>query len=176
VGPDAEARTEKAARKKAGERRLAFIASMVAGRITKADVLGLVLSNHLDDANSNERAALAGLLGLEPTDRDRRHGAWIEAVDAYAQAPDTNLLRACLAFSLIQGEDALGGGWAHDRVERDRAFLAAKGCAPTAYEVEQAEQEAHRHEEALTRRGEFDAEVARAEIAIADADGGPAVG
>ncbi|MDQ6798830.1 MAG: ParB/RepB/Spo0J family partition protein [Actinomycetota bacterium] len=167
AGADAEARAEKAARKEAGEHRRAFIASVVAGRVSKADVLGLVLPNYLDDANANERSALSGLLGLEPSDRDR-YGAWTEAVDAYTKASDTNLLRACLAFSLIQGEDALGGGYGHDRAERHRAFLAAKGYEPTAYEVAQATEQARRHDEALARKAEFDAEAA-----IADADSAP---
>jgi len=181
AGPDADARAEKAARKEAGEQRKAFIASVVAGRISKADVLSLVLPNYLDDANSNERSALSGLLGLEGTDQDR-YGAWIEAIGAYANASDTNLLRACLAFSLIQGEDALAGGWAHDRAERHRAFLTAKGYEPTAYEVAQAEEAARHHEEVLARKAEFDAEVARADqggvdesagtVAEAEPDGG----
>lgn len=38
----------------------------------------------------------------------------------------------------------------------------------TAYEVEQAQEAAHRHEETLARTAEFRAEVAQAEQALAD--------
>ena len=138
TGADAEARAEKAARKEATEHRKEFVASVLAGRITKADVLRLVLPNYLDDANSNEQAAIAKLLGVEPAEADR-YDRWGEALREFAAVSETSLLRVCLAFSLVQGEDAVAGGWAHERAERHRAFLAAKGYEPTAYEVEQAE-------------------------------------
>jgi hypothetical protein len=169
TGVDAE-RAEKAARKETTEHRKDFVASVLAGRVTKADVLRLVLPNYLDDANSNEQAAVAKLLGVEAAEANR-YDRWGDALREYAAVSETSLLRACLAFSLVQGEDAVAGGWAHERAERHRAFLAAKGYEPTPYEVEQAEAGARRHEEALARTAEFRAEVARAEDAIADTDG-----
>ena len=101
-----------------------------------------------------------------------RHDRWGEVLWAYADSSETSRLRACLAFSLVQGEDALAGGWTHARGERHRAFLAAKGYQPTAYEVEQAGDAARRHEESLARTAEFRAEVARAEQALAEPDDG----
>ena len=175
TGHDAEARAEKAARKEAAQHRKEFIDSVLGGRISKADVLRLVLPNYLDDANSNEQAAVAKLLGLEPAG-DNRSDRWGDALRGYAGASEPNLLRACLAFSLVQGEDALAGGWAHERGERHRAFLAAKGYEPTAYEVEQAEEAARRHDEALPRTAEFRAEVARAEEALATGEVEPDAG
>jgi hypothetical protein len=138
AGADEATRAENAARKEATQHRRDFVAAILAGRISKADVLAVVLPNYLDDANSNEQAAIAKLLGVEPNDGDR-YDRWGEALRAYAAQSDTARLRACLAFSLVQGEDAVAGGWAHDRAERHRAFLAAKGYEPTAYEVAQAE-------------------------------------
>ena len=99
-----------------------------------------------------------------------------EALREFAAVSETSLLRACLAFSLVQGEDAVAGGWAHERAERHRAFLTANGYEPTAYEVEQAEAAARRHEESMARTAEFRAEVARDEDAIADTDGDGAGG
>jgi hypothetical protein len=118
-------------------------------------VLAVVLPNYLDDANSLEQAAVAKLLGLEPTDRDRRHDAWVDALREYTAASETNSLRACLAFSLVQGEDAVAGGWAYERGLRHREFLAAKGYEPTAYELEQAEATRARNEESRARTAEF---------------------
>ena len=175
TGHDAEARAEKAARKEAAQHRKEFIDSVVAGRISKADVLRLVLPNYLDDANSNEQAAVAKLLGLEPAG-ENRYDRWGDALRGYAAASEPNLLRACLAFSLVQGADALAGGWAHERGERHRAFLAAKGYEPTAYEVEQAEEAARRHDDALARTAEFRAEVARADEALATGEAEPDAG
>lgn len=169
AGAHAEARAEKAARKEATEHRKAFVASILAGRVTKADVLRLVLPNYLDDANSNEQAAIAKLVGVEAAEANR-YDRWGDALREYAAVSETSLLRACLAFSLVQGEDAVAGGWAHERAERHRAFLAAKGYEPTAYEVQEAEAAARRHEEALARTAEFRADVARAENADADAN------
>ena len=173
TGADAEARAEKAARKEATEHRKAFVASILAGRVTKADVLRLVLPNYLDDANSNEQAAIAKLLGVEAAEANR-YDRWGDALREYAAVSETSLLRACLAFSLVQGEDAVAGGWAHERAERHRAFLAAKGYEPTPYEVQEAEVAARRHEEALARTAEFRADVIQAEDAIADTDGAAA--
>jgi len=172
AGPDAEARAEKAAKREATEHRREFLANVLAGRISKADVLSLVLPNYLDDANTNEQAAIAKLLGVEPSEADR-YDRWGEVLRAYAASSETSRLRACLAFSIVQGEDALAGGWAHGRGERHRAFLAAKGYEPTAYEVEQAADAARRHEESLARTAEFRAEVARAEQALAESDDDP---
>ena len=166
-GPDHDARAEKAARKQATDQRKEFIASVLAGRISKADVLALVLPNYLDDANANEQQAIAKLLGVEPPD-DNRYNRWGHALREYAAASETARLRACLAFSLVQGEEAVSGSWGHDRAERHRAFLAAKGYEPTAYEVEQAEAAARRHEESLARTAEFRAQVASAEDAVAE--------
>ena len=169
TGADAEARAEKAARKEATEHRKEFVASVLAGRINKADVLRLVLPNYLDDANSNEQAAIAKLLGVEAAEANR-YDRWGDALREYAAVSETSLLRACLAFSLVQGEDAVAGGWAHERAERHRAFQAAKGYELSPYEVEQAEAAARRHEEALARTAEFRSEVGRAEE-VADMDG-----
>ena len=171
AGPDAEARAEKAARKEATEHRKEFVASLLAGRVTKADVLRLVLPNYLDDANSNEQAAVAKLLGVDAAEADR-YDRWGEALREFASVSETSLLRACLAFSLVQGEDAVAGGWGHERAERHRTFLVSKGYEPTAYEVEQAEAAARRHEESLDRTAGFRADVARAGEANADEDGG----
>lgn len=171
AGPDAEARADKAAKREATEHRREFLASVLAGRISKADVLSLVLPNYLDDANTNEQAAIAKLLGVEPSEADR-YDRWGEVLRAYAASSETSRLRACLAFSIVQGEDALAGGWAHGRGERHRAFLAAKGYEPTAYEVQQAADAARLHEESLARTAEFRAEVARAEQALAEPDDG----
>ena len=170
AGPDVEGRAEKAAQREATEHRREFLAALLAGRISKADVLALVLPNYLDDANANEQAAIAKLLGVEPAEADR-YDRWGAAFREYAASSETSRLRACLAFSIVQGEDALNGGWAHERAERHRAFLAAKGYEPTAYEAEQAEHAARRHEESLARAAEFRADVARAEAADAAVDG-----
>jgi len=70
----------------------------------------------------------------------------------------------------VQGEDALSGGWAHERAERHRAFLAAKGYEPTAFEVEQAQEAARRHEESLARTAEFRAQAAPPEEAVTGMD------
>ena len=70
---------------------------MLAGRISKADVLSLVLPNYLDDANTNEQAAIAKLLGVEPAEADR-YDRWGEVLRAYADSSETSRLRACLAF------------------------------------------------------------------------------
>jgi ParB family chromosome partitioning protein len=175
AGTDEATRAENAARKEATQHRRDFVDAVVAGRISKADVLALVLPNYLDDANSNEQAAIAKLLGIEATGEDR-DDRWGEALRAYVAESEAARLRACLAFSLVQGEDALAGGWAHDRAERHRAFLAAKGYEPTAYEVTQAEEAARRHQESLARTAEFRAEVARAEAAEADGGQDPADG
>ncbi|MGI8776914.1 MAG: ParB/RepB/Spo0J family partition protein [Acidimicrobiales bacterium] len=171
AGPDVEARAEKAARREATEHRREFVATVLGGRISKADVLALVLPNYLDDANANEQAAIAKLLGVEPAEADR-YDRWGAVLREYAAISETSRLRACLAFSIFQGEDALNGGWAHERAERHRAFLAAKGYEPTAYEVDQAADAARRHEESLARTAEFRAEVARAEQALAEPDDG----
>ena len=173
AGTDAEARAEKAAQREATEHRREFLAALLAGRISKSDVLALVLPNYLDDANANEQAAIAKLLGVEPAEADR-YDRWGAVLREYAASSETSRLRACLAFSIVQGEDALNGGWAHERAERHRAFLAAKGYEPTAYEAEQAENAARRHEESLARTAEFRADVARAEAADASVDGAPA--
>ena len=173
AGPDAEARAEKAAQREATQHRREFVAALLAGRVSKADVLALVLPNYLDDANANEQAAIAKLLGVEPAEADR-YDRWGAVLREYAASSETSRLRACLAFSIVQGEDALNGGWAHERAERHRAFLAAKGYEPTAYEAEQAEHAARRHEESLARTAEFRAEVARAEAADAGVDGAAA--
>jgi hypothetical protein len=170
AGPDAEARAEKAAQREATEHRREFLAALLAGRISKADVLALVLPNYLDDANTNEQAAIAKLLGVEPAEADR-YDRWGAVLREYAASSETSRLRACLAFSIVQGEDALIGGWAHERAERHRAFLAAKGYEPTAYEAEQADHAARRHEEGLARTAEFRAELAKAEEAAAGVDG-----
>jgi hypothetical protein len=172
AGPDAEARAEKAARKQAAEHRREFVAALLAGRISKADVLALVLPNYLDDANTNEQAAIAKLLGVEPSEADR-YDRWGEVLREYAATSETSRLRACLAFSLVQGEDALNGGWGHERTERHRAFLAAKGYEPTPYEVEQAEEAARRHEESLARTAELRAEMDQAEEVVAGMDETP---
>ncbi len=169
AGADAEARAEKAAQREATQHRREFLAALLAGRISKADVLALVLPNYLDDANANEQAAIAKLLGVEPAEADR-YDRWGAVLREYAAISETSRLRACLAFSIVQGEDALNGGWAHERAERHRAFLAAKGYEPTAYEAEQAEHAARRHEESLARTAEFQAEVARAEAGGAGTD------
>ena len=136
-------------------------------------MLRLVLPNYLDNANSNEQAAIAKLLGVEAAEANR-YDRWGDALREYAAVSETSLLRACLAFSLVQGEDAVAGGWAHERAERHRAFLAAKGYEPTPYEVQEAEVAARRHEEALARTAEFRADVIQAEDAIADTDGAAA--
>lgn len=146
AGADAEARAEKAARKEAAEHRREFLTALLAGRVTKADVLRVVLPNYLEDANSNEQAAVARLLGVE-AEPGNRYDRWSEALSAYAAISEANLLRACLAFSLAQGEEALDGGWAYERVQRHGAFLADKGYEPTAYEAEQAAERERRHAE-----------------------------
>lgn len=169
AGPDAEARAEKAARKEATDHRREFVAALLAGRVTKADVLALVLPNYLDGANANEQAAIAKLLGVEPAEADR-YDRWGAVLREYAGISETSRLRACLAFSLVQGEDALNGGWAHERAERHRAFLAAKGYEPSAIEVEQAQDAARRHEESLARTAEFGAQAAPSEDADSDPD------
>ena len=138
--------------------------SLLAGRVAKAEVVRLVLPNYLDDANANEQAAMAKLLGLEAADGDRYH-RWGEALRAYAAASEASLLRACLAFSLVQGEDAIAGGWANERGARHRAFLGAKGYQPTAYEVEQAEATARRHEQSSARSADCGADDATADMA-----------
>ncbi|MCA1656384.1 MAG: ParB/RepB/Spo0J family partition protein [Actinobacteria bacterium] len=170
-GPDADARAERAARKEATEHRREFVLALLGGRISKADVLALVLPNYLDDANANEQAAMAKLLGVEPAG-DGRYDRWGQPLREYAATSEANRLRACLAFSLVQGEDALAGGWTHDRTERHREFLAAKGYEPTAYEVEQAEEAARRHQESLAQTAELNAELAEAERRLAAEDAG----
>jgi hypothetical protein len=146
AGADAQARAEKAARKEATEHRRAFVTALLAGRVTKADVLALVLPNYLDDANANEQAAIAKLLGVEPGG-DGRYDRWGDALRAYTGASEANLLRTCLAFSLVQGEDAVAGAWGYERAERHRAFLVAKGYGPTPYELQQDQEAAKRHEQ-----------------------------
>ena len=106
--------------------------------------------NYLETPTAMSRPPVAKLLGLEPAG-DNHYDRWGDALGEYAGASEANLLRACLAFSLVQGEDAIAGGWAHERGERHRAFMAAKGYEPTAYEVEQAEEAGRRHDEALAR-------------------------
>ncbi len=114
-------------------------------------------------------AAIAKLLGVEPDEADR-YDRWGEVLRTFAASSEASRLRACLAFSLVHGEDALAGGWAHARGERHRAFLAAKGYEPTAYEVEQAADAARLRKESVARTAEFQAEMAQAEQALADTD------
>jgi len=95
-----------------------------------------------------------------------------EALREYAALSESSLLRTCLAFSMVQGEDAVAGGWGHERAER-HPFLKAKGYEPTAYEVEQAEAAARRHEQSLAGTAELRADPARAEQAIAEAEDSP---
>lgn len=62
-----------------------------------------MLPNYLDDADANEQAAIAKLLGLEPAP-EGTHDRWGDALRTYANATDANGLRACLASSLVQAE------------------------------------------------------------------------
>jgi len=86
AGPDAEARAEKAAKTEATKHRREFVAGVLAGRISKADVLALVLPNYLDDANANEQAAIAKLLGVEPAEADS-YDRWGAVLREYAPFP-----------------------------------------------------------------------------------------
>ncbi|MEA2704895.1 MAG: ParB family transcriptional regulator, chromosome partitioning protein [Actinomycetota bacterium] len=155
AGPGDTARAQAAAKREATEHRREFIAGLLSRRPSKADVLALVLPNYLDDANSIEQAAVAKLLGLEPAPEAGSHDRWGDALRDYTAASETNSLRACLAFSLAQGEDAIAGGWAYERGLRHREFLAGKGYEPTAYELEQAEATRVRNEESRARTAEF---------------------
>ena len=82
---------------------------MLAGRISNANALGLGLPNSLDDANTNEQAAIAKLLGVEPSEADQ-YDRCGEVLRAYADSSETSRLRTCLALSLVQGEATLAGG------------------------------------------------------------------
>ena len=166
AGADDAARAEAAAKREASEHRREFIAAMLSRRPSKADVLAVVLPNYLDDANSIEQAAVAKLLGLEPVPEAGSHDRWGDALRDYTAASETNSLRACLAFSLVQGEDAVAGGWAYERGLRHREFLAAKGYEPTAYELEQAEATRARIEEARARTVEFRSRTEPSEAAV----------
>lgn len=106
VGPDADARAEKAARREATEHRREFVASLLAVRISKGDVLALVLPNTVDDANTNEQAAMAKLLGLEGADDelagrvgqqgDAVMGAGSPPASGPRQRPTPNMVRLLL--------------------------------------------------------------------------------
>jgi ParB family chromosome partitioning protein len=125
-------------RKRVARARRDFLAHAAERRIKRAEAAVFVFGSVISQANTNQRARVGKLLGLNPgTDRwDRPE--WSAAVAEYAAQSSDHLLKAALLVACSWAEDRIGPYGSYDEHgERYLHALAALGYEPDPYETEE---------------------------------------
>ncbi len=134
-------------RRRVAERRAAFLADTIGGRLPKPATTAFALRVLLDRANSNDCARACRSLKIESSTNQWGATDWVRPLRAYADGSDTNLLRAAVAVAIAIGEARIGanGGYGGSAVDL-LGFLGELGYELDPFET--AEIEAGRNETA----------------------------
>lgn len=131
-GPS-KAEADKRKSTKARKEFLTELLATTAHPLPRAELVDLVLRRYVDDAASNERNHMAKLLGLEAKPTKNGLG-WDAAIDDYIAASESNLLRAALAFVLVQGDARQQWSPDSDLGIEHRRLLVRFGYEPLPHE------------------------------------------
>lgn len=95
-------------RRRVAERRAAFLADTIGGRLPKTAAVGFALRMLLDRANSNDCGRACRALGIEAGTNDWGSTDWVQPLRAFADGSDTDLVRAAVAVSVAMAEARIG--------------------------------------------------------------------
>lgn len=131
-------------RRRVADRRAAFLADTIGGRLPKTAAVGFALRMLLDRANSNDCGRACRALGIEPGTNDWGSTDWVRPLRAFADRSDTDLLRAAAAVAVAMAEARIGAHSGYGPSAADLlGFLTDLGYEPDPYES--AELDAHRN-------------------------------
>lgn len=134
-------------RRRVAERRAAFLADTIGGRLPKTAAVGFALRMLLDRANSNDCGRACRALGIEAGTNDWGSTDWVRPLRAFADRSDTDLLRAAVAVAVAMAEARIGAHSGYGPSAADLlGFLTDLGYEPDPYE--RTELDAHRNSEA----------------------------
>ena len=134
VGSDPEQERTKE-RRRVAERRAAFLAETIGGRLPKPAAVGFALRMLLDRANSNDCGRACRSLGIEAGTNEWGSTDWVRPLHAFAEGSETSLLRAAVAVAVAMAESRIGAHSGYGPSAADLlGFLADLG-----YEADQFE-------------------------------------
>lgn len=95
-------------RRRVAERRAAFVADTIGGRLPKSAAVGFALRMLLDRANSNDCGRACRALGIEAGTNEWGSTDWVRPLRAFADGSDADLLRAAVAVAVAMAEARIG--------------------------------------------------------------------
>jgi ParB/RepB/Spo0J family partition protein len=134
-------------RRRVAERRAAFLADTIGGRLPKTAAVGFALRMLLDRANSNDCGRACRALGIEAGTNDWGSTDWVRPLRAFADGSDADLLRAAVAVAVAMAEARIGAHSGYGPSAEDLlGFLADLGYEADPFE--RAELDARRNSDA----------------------------
>ncbi len=127
-------------RRRVAERRAAFLADTIGGRLPKAAAVEFALRMLLDRANSNDCGRACRLLGIEAGTNEWGSTDWVRPLRAFADGSEASLLRASVAVAVAMAEARIGAhtGFGDAAVEL-LGFLGDLGYEADPFETAEVE-------------------------------------